>query len=342
MAPMPARAGEGGAASGQGGPVDPAVLQRAARWQARLWSEQASSADAAACAAWRAADPAHERAWQCLQAVGDKLHSVPREVALGTLLAAPGAGRPRRPARRKVLGALGLLALAGGSASLVRRSESWQVATADYRSPVGELRDVMLPDGTRVLLDTGSAIDVRYGAAERRVILLAGQILVATAPDPAPAYRPFLVQTREGTARALGTRFAVRQQDGASRVAVFEGAVMLQPARPGAPSLRLDAGQQAALRAASAGPPAPVDDAAGAWARRQLVAEGMRVADFLAELARYRHGVLRCSPEVAGLRVSGVFPLADTDRALANLTLGLPVELVYRTRYWVTVKAREG
>jgi transmembrane sensor len=37
--------------------------------------------------------------------------------------------------------------------------------------------------------------------------------------------------------------------------------------------------------------------------------------------------------------VSGVFSLRDTDQALLNLTLGLPVRLVYRTRYWVTVQA---
>ena len=60
----------------------------------------------------------------------------------------------------------------------------------------------------------------------------------------------------------------------------------------------------------------------------------------LAEIARYRPGIVRCAPEVANLEVSGVFSLEDTDRALLNLTLGLPVDLVYRTRYWVTVQAR--
>ena len=41
-----------------------AVLQSlAAEWMARLWAEDASAADADACAAWRAAHPEHERAW---------------------------------------------------------------------------------------------------------------------------------------------------------------------------------------------------------------------------------------------------------------------------------------
>jgi transmembrane sensor len=41
---------------------------------------------------------------------------------------------------------------------------------------------------------------------------------------------------------------------------------------------------------------------------------------------------------VAALRVSGVFPLADTDRALASLQQALPVRIHYATRYWVSVQ----
>ncbi|KJK24185.1 iron dicitrate transport regulator FecR [Burkholderiaceae bacterium 16] len=320
--------------------IDPEVVQRAAQWLARLWSEQASSADAAACAAWRAADPAHERAWLRLQAVGDELHSVPRDVARGTLLAPPGAASAKPATRRRALSLLGLLTLVGGTAGLVRQTETWQLALADHRTAVGEQREVNLPDGTRILLNTASAIDVRYDDGERRVVLRAGEILVSTAADPALVYRPFLVQTREGTARALGTRFTVRQQDGVSSIAVLEGAVIVRPQRPGARGLRIDAGRQTELRTDAASPPQPTDDGTAAWSRRMLVAERMRVDDLLAELARYRPGVLRCDAEVAELRVGGVFPLSDTDRALANLTLALPVELVYRTRYWVTVQAR--
>jgi transmembrane sensor len=44
---------------------------------------------------------------------------------------------------------------------------------------------------------------------------------------------------------------------------------------------------------------------------------------------------------VAALRVTGVFPLRDTDRALRNLELALPVAVVRRTGYWVTVRAAD-
>ncbi len=66
----------------------------------------------------------------------------------------------------------------------------------------------------------------------------------------------------------------------------------------------------------------------------------MRLADFLAEVSRYRNGRLACSEAIADLRLSGVYRLDDTDKLLELLTRTLPVEVHYRTRWWVTVQAR--
>ena len=62
-----------------------------------------------------------------------------------------------------------------------------------------------------------------------------------------------------------------------------------------------------------------------------------RLDRVIAELARYRRGHLSCDPAVAGLRVSGSFPLNDTDRALALLSQTLPVRLQGFTRYWLQI-----
>lgn len=66
----------------------------------------------------------------------------------------------------------------------------------------------------------------------------------------------------------------------------------------------------------------------------------MPLGQFLDELGRHRRGVLRCDPAVAELPLTGVFPLADTDRVLAALQQSLPVEVYGVTRYWVTVRPR--
>ncbi|VVN48093.1 Protein FecR [Pseudomonas fluorescens] len=64
----------------------------------------------------------------------------------------------------------------------------------------------------------------------------------------------------------------------------------------------------------------------------------MRLGDFIAEVGRYRQGLLNCAAEVADLRLSGVFRLEDTDKLLAILPQTLPVQLRYRTRWWVTLE----
>ncbi|MCC7642187.1 MULTISPECIES: FecR domain-containing protein [unclassified Janthinobacterium] len=318
-------------------PIAPAVLQRAAEWMARLWAEDASAADADACAAWRAANPEHERAWARLQRFARQFEALPRDVARNALAAAPrhAAGR------RRALQLLGLIAAGGGTALLAHESGLWQRAASDYRTSVGETRAIVLADGTHVVLDTASAIDVRHGANERRIVLRAGAILVTSAHETAPVYRPLLVATPQGTATALGTRFSVRLDEGESRVAVFQGAVALQPMQDGAPALHLQAGQQAGYTRLEVQDVTNVENSAAAWADGSLVAERMRLDELLAELGRYRHGVLRCDESIAGLRVTGVYSLRDTNRSLANLAASLPVQLVYRTRYWVSVGPRQ-
>lgn len=321
-------------------PIAPAVLQRAAEWMARLWAEDASAADADACAAWRAANPEHERAWARLQRFARQFDALPRDVTRSALATAPR----HATGRRRALQLLGLIAAGGGTALLTHETDLWQRAASDYRTAVGETRAIVLADGTQVVLDTASAIDVRYGANERRIVLRAGAILVTSAQETAPVYRPLLVATPQGTATALGTRFSVRLDDGESRVAVFQGTVALQPLQPmrdGAPSLHLQAGQQAGYTRLEVQDVTNVENSAAAWADGSLVAERMRLDELLAELGRYRQGVLRCDESIAGLRVTGVYSLRDTDRSLANLAASLPVQLAYRTRYWVSVGPRQ-
>ncbi|MNT33486.1 fec operon regulator FecR [compost metagenome] len=184
-------------------------------------------------------------------------------------------------------------------------------------------------------MNSGSAVDVRYGAAERRLVLMAGEVLVTTGQEKPSTYRPFMVQTPQGEVQALGTRFSVRLIDDRTEVMVFEHAVLAQPAHT--PPLRIDAGQRASFTAGQAGALAPVDDGAALWEQGMLVVRDQRLADVVAELARHRPGFLRCSPEVADLRVSGALSLRDTDAALRALAERLPIAVQRVTRYWVSV-----
>lgn len=321
------------ASSGEGDAAIPQdVHRRALAWQVTFWSGEVTSAEQAAFRRWLAADPLHERAWRDVQRVDAMLGRVPATVG-GRLLRLPGT----RPGRRAVLRTLGWLAAGGALALAVRETPQWHAAVADHATGIGERRDVVLGDGTRVSLNSASAFDVRFDARQRAIVLHAGELLIDTAPDAAA--RPFHVQTRDGSLRPVGTRFSVRLEAQASHVAVYEGAVEIHP-RDASAMRRLDAGHQARFDAVSIDADRPADALETAWTRGLLVAERMALGDFLERLGRHRPGVLRCEPGAARLLISGVYPLDDTDRVLAALAEALPVRIDYATRYWVTVRAR--
>jgi transmembrane sensor len=268
----------------------------------------------------------------------DKLRRIPPH-------ALPVLAQSGKDGRRKALRALGFVAMAGGTAYVLRNTSAWQAALADYSTATGEIRHVTLSDGTRLTLDTASAVDVRFDAVARLVALRSGTLLASTAPHPdkggpGGAARPFLVQSPQGTVRALGTRFTVSRDGPVSHVAVYQGAVEIQPHDRQASAVRLEAGQKTSFSDKHVQPPRAADESDAAWAQGLLVAEHMRVQDFAGTLGRYRSGILRCDPLAADLRISGVFSLTDTDRALESLALALPVTVAYRTRYWVTILPR--
>jgi transmembrane sensor len=239
------------------------------------------------------------------------------------------------------LKALGALLVGGTAAYSVRQTTAWQRYAADYQTGIGEMREIVLADSSHATLNTASAMDVHFDTRKRRVELRTGEVLIATAHDPATPARPFLVTTTHGTVRALGTRFIVRQTaEALSHVSVFEGAVTIQPLSQSAPAIRIEAGQQASFSGTATQAVAPVEESASAWANGSLLVERMRLDDFLRELSRYRPGILRCDPAAAHHVLTGVYPLADTDRILASLEKALPVKIVYRSRYWVTVTTR--
>ncbi|AYF49370.1 DUF4880 domain-containing protein [Pseudomonas fluorescens] len=313
--------------------IDPLILGEAADWMVQLQSGSATDEDRRAIAQWQCRSAQHAQAWQRAEAILGDFNSVPGAIAGDTL---------KRIGRKKALGrrqALGLLLLAGPASWLAWEHKPWQAWTADQHTAIGEQRNLTLPDGTRLLINTASSLNIVFTDQVRRIELLQGEVLITTAKDPAPTHRPFSVQTRHGSARALGTHFSVRVGEQSSRVAVIDGAVEMLPLHASR-GLILKAGEQSAFGSDSVAAVAPLEVGAVTWENGMLLAQQMRLADLLEELGRYRQGVLRCHASVAGLSVSGAFPLRDTDASLRLLQDTLPVKVSNLTGYWITVEPR--
>ena len=240
----------------------------------------------------------------------------------------------RRQALKVLLG-IGVL----GAAAWQGKDSHWvQGELADLSTATGERLHRTLADGTRLWLNTASAVDLRFSDRERLIVLRFGEVDILTGHDPAG--RPLRVQTPDALLQPLGTHFCVRCDDAGSgtRLSVSSGRVAVSVPGRVAPQV-VEAGTQVYIDAQGVPRVAPADPGSTAWTDGFIVAERMRLGEFVAQLARYRHGLLRCDPAVAGLRISGVFQLRDTTAVIDSLPQALPVAVVYRSRYWVVVTA---
>ena len=314
-------------------PVDPQVRDSAIDWLVKSQSGLMSAADCLALQRWRQANTEHEYAWQ-------RVSSLPLLLQPGaTLLADATTRRALESAgndpqqRRQVLKALLAVSLLGGLSWQGAQTRVVRSALATYRTGTGERRQWRLADGSTLWLNTASAVNLDLNAAQRSVQLVEGEIAL----DAPVESRALHLLTPNAMLRSQGAHLLVRHDRQGTEVTVLRGRVQVHSRGHQLP-VRLDAGWRTQVNNHGIAALAPVDGfLAQAWMRGLLPAERMRLDTLLAELSRYRPGVLRCSDAVAGLRITGSFQLDDTDAALALLAQALPVRIERRTRYWVTV-----
>lgn len=314
-------------------PVSAPVLDAAIAWQLSLDSGDGSAIEREEFAKWHAAAEEHARAWRQLGML-DQRFSVASGPARSALLQSRESIRRRV---RKLGSGLASVVLVCGLALFVgERYLPLGYWLADQRTATGEQRTLRLADGTVINLNTHSALDVHFDEKQRRIILQEGEILIETGHNDA---RPFIVETREGSMRALGTRFLVKREEQGTRLSVLKSAVAAHPQSSPDEQI-LGEGQQVLMRRDGLGPLLALNSGADAWTRGMLIVENARLGDLINELGRYRRGHLAVAPEVADLRITGSFPLHDTDLALTALLPTLPVQIEQHTPWWVTVVAK--
>lgn len=303
------------------------VRHQAALWLLELQDDGDNPALRARWQRWHDASPENRLAWHRVEAFADSLGEMPSALVHAALLPAPRS-------RRRALKTLGLMLAAGATTWTVVDSRQVPILLASQRTAPGERRQLTLADGSRIDVNSDSALDIRFDGSQRRIVLQAGEVHVVTAPDPAG--RPFFVDTPQGRTRPVGTRFTVRTGPGdTSRVAVHAGAVAIQPRRgKSGEALMLAAGEQASFSERMTTAPVPVSETDAAWTRGILVAREMPLPDFIAELARLGGRRLSCDAALAALKVSGTYPLAEPERVLAFLVDTLPVRVEVQQRWW--------
>ncbi|WP_177431546.1 FecR family protein [Pseudomonas huaxiensis] len=287
---------------------------------------------------WKHLSPAHAEAAEGMERLLASLRGIRQEPASDQRLHRLIDGEVRfteRRRRNKRLGAaLGLSLML-----LVPGWLTWQhypgaLLFADLDTATGQWQETRLEDGSRLILAGGSAVNLHFTASGREVELLRGEIRVEVAAD---AQRPFQVLTREGSIRALGTRFVVSKQAEATDLSMLESKVVAR-AREGQGEAVVAAGQQVRIHRDGLDTLQVIDPQATdqAWQQHRLLARGLPLSQVLEQLERQYVGVLSFDREaLASIQVFASLPLDNPQRALQLLEASLPIE-VSRVTPWLT------
>ncbi|ACG78804.1 transcriptional regulator [Phenylobacterium zucineum HLK1] len=225
--------------------------------------------------------------------------------ALARRPARPAASRASRLWPAAVVAALLVAVLLVGAAAVALTQRPVSYATAH-----GEQRLVVLEDGSRLRLNTDTAVTVSFRGEARRLALKRGQAFFEVAHDPS---RPFIVTAGDTTVRALGTRFEVWRRNDGARVTLVEGKVSVTRGQQ-APTVLAPSQSVVATRDGLT-PVTSVDPVqTTGWTTGRLTFRDTPLSEAVAEINRYSAQTIALDPAAPASRpVSGVFDAGDTD-----------------------------
>lgn len=307
--------------------VTPEHHETALSWLSVL-HDQPTVADQMRFSRWLKADPAHAQAyaqaqvmWEMTEEPAAKLageDAVALEALLKAMDAPRPAGRSRQPLMRWSAGlAIAACLVLMVSVGLGVQPQRWiDDFGADYVSAPGQVRSVMLADGSQVTLDADSAVAVHFTPGERHVELRRGAAFFQVTHTG----EPFVVEGGKGETRVLGTQFEVRLQPGGAQVTVLSGRVGVK-ANVDKPQQILTAGQRVSYDRTHARDPSVVDSESQlAWRQGWLNYYRTPLAQVIDDLSRYYPGrIVVLNERLAAKTVSGSFPSKDPLAVLAAL-----------------------
>jgi transmembrane sensor len=218
-----------------------------------------------------------------------------------------------------------------------------------YETTKGEQRKLILPDGSRVSLNSDSAIEVTFTTQARDIRLLKGEGLFEVVHEQS---RPFVVTARENQVVAVGTVFNVRFDHEDITVTVLEGKVAVVPTQdnklttnatlaienlPDQPSgaglssgVLLELGRQIRVsrHGVIAAPQEVHADNVTAWNRGMMIFDGVSLREVAREMSRYIDGDIQVDDAVANHLVTGGIKISDRDTMLGLLLEVVPIQLV--------------
>jgi transmembrane sensor len=295
-------------------------------WITLFRSTRASDEDRQNFALWLAGRPSRKHAMDKMLEFWEDLGAV------SALPFEPTLNQPAANSSRWQLGG----AVAMVAACLLVAVTLWPFSSEPGASQIlqtslGGQKVFELEDKSRITLNTASQVRVSYTEDQRYIELIRGEAYFEVTPNE---NRPFHVDAGTARATVLGTAFNIYRSDNSAEITVTEGVVRVTDLRStGARSAQTDvlranqqltAGQQGLAASHSVDSQAYI-----AWRQGDLIADEMRLSELVRQLARYHNTrILISDPEVAALKISGVFRLDQPDALILALEKTLDLKSI--------------
>jgi transmembrane sensor len=315
--------------------LPPSVREQAVQWIVRIHSGSATDGDRRAWEAWLAAKPEHRHEFEQVSRMWSALDhaesSLKKEIDKAEEFWIQQAAS--RQGSRRFRWSSAWTTFAGVTLGFLILTVWWWTLPPEaiqYETAKGAQRQVILADGSAVMLNTDTKMTVQFSRGSRVISLDRGEAWFTVKHDER---RPFTVQVANGAIRDIGTQFIVNKLAHNVRVSVWEGIVevgtqgfgeSVAAARP----VMLHAGEQ--LSYGMDGRLSDIGlferDEVGSWKGGKLIFRSQPLQHVLAEIMRYREEDIRLLDQtLEEYPVSGVCDIHDIETFLQLLQDVLPV-----------------
>lgn len=241
-----------------------------------------------------------------------------------------GARFPQIVTRRGAIAGVGLAAGLVGVGTWLGGGWHPHIQSGRYVTDIGEMRRVVLADGSEIVLNTASEVLVAYTSNRRALRLARGETFFTVAVDIA---RQFLVYVGQLVVRATGTAFVIRRVDAdIVHITVMEGSIeMTWPDGANREPRWLSANHEVTIGVDGVVETRVVSrdeiQRQTSWVSGEVIFSGQALHEAVREMNRYSHHRLVVEDaDLAERPVVGVFRVSDTSTFLAMLQRTLDVQ----------------
>jgi transmembrane sensor len=300
------------------------LFEEANAWFFRLQASELLESERMAFEKWLTTSPAHQYAWQEVQDLLQTLETPAKNLRSRCVENSALQANRRQPLFSPIMIAAAMLLCLGLAYYL--QPTLLQNLQSDYYTATGEQREIVLADGTHVLLNTNTAIQIDLGFEQRRIKLLRGEAFFDVVHDPK---HPFQVNAGKVNAKDIGTAFSVSRFNHHVEISVSEGVVEATAESAHDQAATLSRGESAHYESNKLISLQNINkEQELAWRDGRIVFIQATLDEIVRQINRYRPGkLLITDPKLKQRRLTAVFYLNRLDDAIYTLqnSFGIPV-----------------